>query len=70
MHAKYIATPEEDLAKYENALNLAATLVSNLYQKEYKEDDPSKDESGKHISWDEDFDNLKEALLELGYEIK
>ena len=75
MQAKYIAVLEEDLDKYTNALNLAATLIDML------NNIPIDDESGDHFdmpSWQkvqnallacEEFTNLKTALLELGYEI-
>ena len=75
MHAHYIATPQEDLDKYENALNLAATLVSSI-QGNYLRIKPVNESSlgnidpDENISDDEDFENLKVALLELGYEIK
>lgn len=62
MHAHYIATLQEDLNKYENALNLAATLVQHLQSEHCGEEDNVKDY--------EEFINLKAALLELGYEIK
>ena len=72
MHAYYIATFQEDLDKYTNALNLAATFVSNI-QGDYVRNKTEKEvsiDSDENICDNEDFANLKAALLELGYEIK
>lgn len=63
MNARYIATPEEDLNKYTNTINMAATLVDKMVHTVLY------DENGEILVLEE-LDILKTALLELGYEIK
>ena len=63
MHAHYTAVPDEDVEKYTKALNLAATLVQNLQDKYIRD-------CNDDLTEDDDIVNLKESLLELGYEIK